>query len=440
MTEPSRSDRDDRLDEEAGRTPHASPPTDHPGAERGAPGRRAVLRGSALALGGAGLGWAGAASARPRTTTAPGTSPTVAAALDGGDGEQLEQFHGAYQAGITTEPQSHLSLIGLDLRPGRGREDLARLLRLLSDDAARLTAGLPALADTEPELASAPSRLTVTFGLGPRLVTEMVPAGRAPALRQLPAFANDRLQDRWGQTDLVLQIGGDDLATVDHARRMLVKDSRRFAVVRWVQNGFRRARGSVPAGTTMRNVMGQVDGTVNLDPASPEFTGLVWADAPLASAGATTLVVRRIKADLDGWDKVGREGRELAMGRRLSDGSPLTGTAEHDEPDFEARDAVGLPVIDPASHVRRARSDDPEQRFLRRSYNFTVGLDDGREESGLVFLAYAKDAERQFVPIQARLAMQDRLNEWTETIGSAVYLLPPGAPQGGYVGESLVTA
>ncbi|MFB4414257.1 Dyp-type peroxidase domain-containing protein, partial [Pantoea sp. ANP04] len=79
-------------------------------------------------------------------------------------------FYGAHQAGITTEPQTHATYIALNLRDALDCESLGRLLRLLSDDAARLTQGQAALADTEPELGAVPARLTVTFGFGPKLV------------------------------------------------------------------------------------------------------------------------------------------------------------------------------------------------------------------------------------------------------------------------------
>jgi dye decolorizing peroxidase len=401
-------------------------------------GRRRVLQGTAAALGGAGAGWAGAAVSRATESEPSGSErrPTV---LSPAAGVETEPFVGAHQAGIASRPQAHLSLVGLDLRPGVDRPGLARLLRLLSDDVQRLALGDGALADPEPELASSPSRLTVTFGLGPSVVDRLVPAGRTPRVRELPSFSTDRLQPAWGQTDLVLQICGDDLTTVAHARRMLLKDARSFVASRWVQDGFRRARGSEAEGTTMRNVMGQVDGTVNPSEADPDFAGLVWVTEPEESVGATAMVVRRIRAEMDTWDQVGRQGREFAVGRRLDTGAPLTGTREHDEPDFEATDRLGFPVIDPASHVRRARSDDPRHRFHRRSYNYTTTAADGREEAGLVFIAYAADLEEQFVPIQRRLAEQDRLNEWVTTIGSAVYLVPPGVrSSSGYVGEGLV--
>lgn len=423
-------------------TPRA--PREEPARDARRLGRRQLLHGSAVALGGAGVGWGGAAAAH---AVAPGPTPGAGRSEDRttinvapSPGGQSVAFHGPHQAGITTAAQAHLCLLGLDLVADVDLGSLGRMLRVLSDDAARLTSGEPALADTEPELAANPSRLTVTFGVGPRVYAALEVGPGAPAFGQLPAFSTDRLLDEWGQTDLAIQICGDDVTTVAHARRMLVKDARSFARVQWVQEGFRRARGSEASGTTMRNVMGQVDGTVNPGETDADFADLVWADDDSAFAGGTFMVVRRIRALMDTWDKVDRAGREFAVGRTLDTGAPLTGTAERDEPDFEAVDDAGFTVIDAASHIRRARSDDASQRFLRRGYNYAVLDSTGEEDSGLVFIAFAADLARQFVPIQQRLAEEDRLNEWVTTIGSAVYAVLPGAPDGGFVGTGLVGA
>src|SRR5690606_28413578 len=97
---------------------------------------------------------------------------------------------------------------------------------------------------------------------------------------ELPPFATDRLRPEWGQTDVVVQLCADDPVTLAHARRVLLRDARAFAVVRWTQEGFRRARGSEPAGTTMRNLMGQVDGTVNLAPTDRDHDRLLWSSHP----------------------------------------------------------------------------------------------------------------------------------------------------------------
>lgn len=404
-------------------------------------GRRQVLHTGAAAFGGIGAGWTAAAAALPTTESLAATSTDASTTSAGTVGPQLGgrtvAFHGPHQAGVATPPQAQLSLLGLDLQPGQGKAELERMMRLLSDDAARLTRGLPALADTEPELAAHPASLTVTFGFGPRVMRDLIGAGDMDGL---PAFSTDRLDPAWGQTDVVVQICADDPLTVTHARRMILKDSHAFARLRWVQDGSRYANGVVPDGTTMRNVMGQVDGTVNPTEADPEFDELVWAKEG-ARAGGTFMVVRRIRAEMETWDKVDRLGREAAVGRRLDTGAPLTGTSEFDEPDFAATDTSGLPVIDPASHIARARSEDPRQQMRRRAYNYAIGDPSRRtgEDSGLVFIAFVADVDAQFVPVQQRLAESDRLNEWITTIGSAVYFVPPGAAEDDFVARGLLT-
>lgn len=118
---------------------------------------------------------------------------------------------------------------------------------------------------------------------------------------------------------------------------------------------------------------------------------------------------------------------------------PLTGTAEHDEPDFDAKTAIGFPVIPEFSHVRRARPEDAAQRIFRRAYNYDERPADAEvSDSGLVFVSFQADVDGQFVPIQRRLDDLDLLNEWTTPIGSAVFAVPPGCAPGGYIGETLL--
>lgn len=391
--------------------------------------RRQLLLGGAVA--GLGATAAIAADSALRRDGAPEEPPAL-------HGPETVPFHGTHQAGVVVTPQAHSTYVALDLHVDVGRDDLRRILQVLSDDAARLTQGRPALADTEPELATVPARLTVTFGFGPRLVTRVAGEAAVPEwLGPLPAFAVDRLEDRWSGGDLLLEVAADDPVTVSHAVRMLTKDSRSFAAVRWVQEGFRRARGAEPSGTTMRNLFGQVDGTVNLVPGQPDFDRLVWCtDGWLA--GGTGMVVRRISMDLDGWDRLDRPGREQSVGRRLGTGAPLTGTAEHDEPDFTATNALGFPVIAEFAHIRRARSENPDERFYRRGYNYETPPGPwGPADAGLVFTTFQADPLAQFVPVQQRLSDLDLLNEWTVPVGSAVFAVPPGCGPDGFVGETL---
>jgi len=384
--------------------------------------RRHLLTGAAAAgLGaaaGAGLVAAGADNAEPAAAVEPLTTGTATV-----------PFHGPRQAGIAEDPPAHAAFVAFTLPAGTDRRALARMMRLLTDDARRLTQGVPALGDTDATLAPLPSRLTVTFGLGPGLYRA---AGLKAPVADLPTFRIDRLERRWSGGDLLLQICADDPLTVAHTQRMLIKDARPFAAVRWVQQGFRRSPGVQAPEHTQRNVMGQLDGTAN--PRGAEIDPAVWnAD------GSTTLVVRRVRAEIETWDILSVADKENAVGRRLDSGAPLSGTQEHDEPDFTKLDASGLPAMPDFSHVTRAHVTDPALKILRRPYNYD-GVPDatGRPDSGLIFASYQKDIARQFVPIQQRLAEKDLLNEWITPIGSAVFAVPPGCAQDGWIDEQVL--
>lgn len=362
-----------------------------------------------------------------------GTVGAAQGAPEDAGGRAVVPFHGERQAGVATPPPAFLTLVALDLAGGVDRDALVRLLRIWTDDAARLTRGEPGLADSEPELAAVPASLTVTVGFGPEVFRVARRADRVPRwLGPLPPFGVDALRPEWSDGDLVLQLCADDQVTLAHAARVLVRQASTFAQVRWVQQGFRHASGAVPSGTTMRNLFGQVDGTRNLVPGRDD--DLIWVgDGPLA--GGTGMVVRRIAMNLDTWEALDRPAREQTVGRRLADGAPLTGNAEHDEPDLAATGPDGLTVIPGFAHIRRARTDDPRQRFLRRGYNYDDGA--GRD-AGLVFVTFQADVAEQFVPVQRRLDELDLLNTWTTPIGSAVFAVPGGVAPGEYLGQRLL--
>lgn len=395
---------------------------------RGFSRRHLLLGGAAAGAAGLGAGLAGA-QLIPDAAAASGASF---------DPQAVVPFHGPHQAGIETPPQAHATFLALDLRPEVDAEALRRMLRVLTDDAERLTQGRPALADSEPDLALVPARLTVTFGFGPRLVA----LAGAPApdwLAPLPPFRIDRLDPAYGEGDLLLQVAADDPVTVAHAIRMLLKDARSFATVRWSQPGFRRAAGTEAPGATMRNLFGQLDGTANPQPGTTEFEEAVWGvTGPAWLRGGTGFVLRRIAMDLDGWDEVDRPGRDASVGRRLDTGAPLTGEHEHDVPDLGAVNALGFPVIASFAHLRRAR--EAGTVIFRRGYNYDDPPIPGGPVSnaGLLFASFQAHVTRQFVPMQARLAELDMLNTWTTPVGSAVFAIPPGCQPGGYVGQSLL--
>ena len=401
-----------------------------------------VLRRRALLLGGAAAVAAGAAAAAgcaPKAGTDSPSAPAAAAA-----GAETVPFHGPHQAGITTLPaQSHAVFLALDLRPGTDRDGVRRLLRLLSDDAARLMSGRPPLGAEDPELAALPSRLTVTFGFGPGLFDAIgQPTACPEVVRNLPAFPTDRLEPRWSGGDLLLQVCSDDPIPLSYAVRRLVRDARAFTTVRWTQRGFNPARGSEPPGTTPRNLFGQRDGSKNPAAGSPELDETVWIeDGPEWLVGGSMLVLRRIQMDLDTWDDFGRAGKEMAVARRLDTGAPVTGGGEFDDVDLTQVDQNGIPVAATNAHVVRAAPRSPAERMLRRSYSYDDGpTADGRHQAGLIFAAYQADAATAFVPVQARLAQSDLLNNWITHIGSATFVIPPGCAEGEYIGQRLLGA
>ena len=425
--------------------------------------RRGLLT-SAAAAGSAGIVGATTGFALGRGTgplgTGAGDGGPPRRDLDGANGPQTEPFYGTHQSGVETPAQAYAHFIAFTLKPGIKAAEAVRWLRLLTADAAALTQGKAPLADSESELAVDPARLTVTFGFGSKLVS-LAGKNHVPDwLKPLESFSIDRLDRDRCQGDLLLQICGDDPLTLAHARRMLFKDSRSFAEVAWQRDGFRRAYGSSGEGKTQRNLFGQLDGTANPGPGSEDFARIIWGQGtevvdPVFSArveppadlgahlpawmrGGTTLVLRDIAMNLDTWDQADRPAREFSVGRTMDTGAPLSGKDEFDVPDFTAVDERGLTQISQVAHIARARDGlGPEVQIHRRTFNYETGAGG---DSGLLFASFQADIERQFLPIQRRLAEVDLLNEWTTPIGSTVWAIPPGATEGGYIGQGLFDA
>ncbi|KAB1646331.1 MULTISPECIES: Dyp-type peroxidase [unclassified Pseudoclavibacter] len=426
----------DPVESEPSRSDGSSASATHSSGGAGRFTRRGLLTGAgATAAGlvvGAGGGWA------VRERIAPAGPPSADAVVTG---DETVAFYGRRQAAVEAPAPAHIGYLGFTLRPETGVEQLRRALRIISDDASRLTRGVPSLAMSDPDLATPAARLTVTIGFGAR-VFELAGRTPPPGVGGLPAFSIDRLRPEFSGGDLLLMIGSDDPITLSHTERVMIKNMRFFATVAWRQQGFQRARHSEPQTATPRNLFGQKDGTVNPRPDTDAFEQQVWGAsggfAPWTENG-TTLVLRRIRMNLETWDEVDPVGRENSVGRRLGSGAPLTGTDEFDEPDFDAKNSVGFPVIDLAAHMRRARQADGRVRILRRGYSYDDGVDaEGVADVGLLFGAWQADIMQQFVPVQQSLADMDLLNQWTVPIGSATFAIPPGCDVGGYVGETVL--
>ena len=347
---------------------------------------------------------------------------------------------GKHQAGIESKAQAHSNFLAFELSPGVSSDDMLRWMVLLTDDISRLCSGQSALADPHPELVVGPANLTVTLGFGPSLFKKLSLEAKAPVgFAELPSFKIDRLDEKYCGGDVLIHVSADDLQILSHVTRILVRDSSTFATSKWIQPGFTNAIGTSPEGKTQRNLMGQVDGTDNPDPGTEDFDNLVWiADGPNWAVGGTQLVLRRIRMNLDTWDKLGRDAKEEVIGRHLDTGAPLGKKNEYDFLDFNAKKPNGLSVIPTFAHVRRASAADLGERFFRRPFNYQVqGERPGELESGLLWTAYARDLTKQYLPVQKRLAEFDLLNQWTTPVGSAVFAIARGVQPGEILAEEL---
>ncbi|MFE1348764.1 iron uptake transporter deferrochelatase/peroxidase subunit, partial [Streptomyces sp. NPDC058757] len=321
------------------------------------------------------------------------------------------------------------------------REKLVALLKEWTRAAERMTAGrevgegahggLPEAPpdDTGEALGLKPSRLTLTIGFGPSLFDGRfgLKDKRPGALVELPRFPGDNLDPARSGGDLCVQACADDPQVAVHAVRNLARIGFGTVAVRWSQLGFGKTSSTTPDAQTPRNLFGFKDGTRNVSGTdAAALDRHVWVGPKDATgggawmAGGSYLVARRIRMNVETWDRTPLAEQEDVFGRDKKEGAPVGKAKEHDEPFLKA--------MKPDSHVRLAHPDsNGGAALLRRGYSFTDGTDGlGRLDAGLFFLAYQRDVRSGFVPVQTALAKADALNEYIQHVGSAVFAVPPG--------------
>jgi deferrochelatase/peroxidase EfeB len=404
--------------------------------------RRRLLGAAGVGAAGIGLGGVGGYLVGSETANAE-------------DGTGSVPFYGEHQAGIDTAAQDRLHFAAFDLvetSPAALRE----LMQEWSRATAEMTAGqmvgevnseqLAPPEDTGETVGLLPSRLTVTFGFGPSLFAKrgLGLAGKRPAaLREIPPLPADELNGEESGGDICVQACSDDPQVAFHAIRNLARIGRGTVVMRWSQLGFGRTASTSRSQETPRNLMGFKDGTANIKAEDTEaMDRFVWVgnEGPSWMRGGSYMVTRRIRMLLEIWDRSSLEDQEQTIGRDKYRGAPLGGHDEFEPLDLEAEKS-GKPEIPVDSHVRLASASvNDGERILRRGYSFTDGVDEslGELEAGLFFICFQRDPQRQFVAIQRRLGSSDALNEYIKHVGSAVFAVPPGARNGGYVGETLL--
>ncbi|GAX50922.1 iron uptake transporter deferrochelatase/peroxidase subunit [Streptomyces olivochromogenes] len=393
-------------------------------------------RRSLIGWGGAGLALGAAAAGGAVAMTRTGNDVDPAGAETGA----AVAFHGAHQAGIATPVQDRLHFASFDVKT----DDRAEFVQMLKDwtaAARRMTAGhavgegaYGGLAEAPPDdtgeaLGLKPSRLTLTIGFGPSLFEKYgekfgLTGQRPEALVDLPPFPGDNLEKSRSDGDLCVQACADDPQVAVHAIRNLARIGFGKVAVRWSQLGFGKTSSTTPDAQTPRNLMGFKDGTRNIAGTEPDrLKKFVWVgegEGPAWMTGGSYLVARRIRMNIETWDRTSLQEQEDVFGRDKGEGAPVGKAKERDEPFLKA--------MKPDAHVRLAHPDSNDGvTLLRRGYSFTDGTDGlGRLEAGLFFLAYQRDVRKGFIPVQRSLARSDALNEYIQHVSSAVFAVPPG--------------
>jgi dye decolorizing peroxidase len=304
-------------------------------------------------------------------------------------GQPQVPCHGATQAGVARPSiaQAYCDLSVWDVAaPG----DVLR----------RLSSGITALAEGAGLGGLPPGNLTVTVGVGPRLVR---------AVEDLPVFPGDQVDDQHRGGDLLLQVCADDPHVVSLAVAALTKPD---LTPQWRQAGF---RGPTRPDGTGRNLFGFVDGIVvprGLD----ELRNEVWL------GDATIAVVRRMRLDTNGFLGLPVAEQERVIGRRRDTAEPLSGGGPDADVDLSAKTADGQYLVPADAHVRRAHPlTSGSGLMLRRGYSY----DNGPDDRGLLFVSFQKQL-RTFVATQHRLVEGDAMMRYVTTTASATFLILPG--------------
>ncbi|MFB7597109.1 Dyp-type peroxidase [Streptomyces sp. NPDC056160] len=319
---------------------------------------------------------------------------------------------GRHQAGVTLPQPAQRNLLAVvadldaDVAPGPLLAELGQAIRALVAGTDRRLLGLP------------PGDLTVTVGVGPRLVRT---AGVSlPGAIDLPEFSRERMDPRARGGDLLMQICAGDALLLPVVAAALVDQAGERIHERWRQSARRGA--NVPMGnglTAPRNPLGFIDGIVGPHTAAEQERDL-WLAGPPAVAGGTLAVLRRMELDLPRFAALSVAEQEAVFGRRRASGVPLSGGTVASGPELGAKTADGRYVVPADAHVRRANpAVVGTGLMLRRSYS----IDD--PAPGLLFISFQNDL-RTFTATLTHMDTSDALLSFTTTTAGATFLILPG--------------
>ena len=412
------------------------------------------------------MGLAGAAGAGrlAGATVLPSDQPPLTKTT-GLAADPVLPFFGAHQNGIATPIQAHTYFAAFDVTADKCQQ-VAALMQRWTEAAARLTrgdagpAGDPASpqADSGETSGLAPSRLTLTFGVGPTLFSKDgvdrygLGPRRPAALVDLPRFVGDQMTPERTGGDLSVQACGDDQMATLHAVRQLMRLAYGVASVRWVQAGF------IPGFATKvtpRNLMGFKDGSFNVlasDAQAMDRHVWVGEEGGAWMRGGSYLVARPIRMALEHWDRMKLAFQEQTVGRTKATGA-LIGTKDEFGPlNLDANDSDGNPVVAENAHVRLgAPQNNDGAQILRRGYSYDNGVSlvaerwppwhQGMElDAGLLFICYQRDPRTGFIKIFDKMSKFDMMNQFVTHVGGGLFACPGGVRPGEYIGQTLLQA
>lgn len=402
-------------------------PAAAPGAPPG-PARRHLIAGAGGLVVGTGVGvaagtatstGAGTPTGAPPPAGASPTPPGPASAPPAPATPVVGRvpFHGPVQAGITRPevPQPNLALLVFDRLPQASASGLWRTVATTARSLVAGTVGGRGITD-----------LTITVGVGRRDALAAYP--ELAWDQDLPAFAREELGYNVGG-DLAIQVCATGTNVVAEAVARLRAALGDQVLLRWRQDA---SRGEQDRLGVTRTVIGFPGGIALPRTAADQDRG-VWiappgGDAPLA--GASFMIVRRLRVDLASWVTLSRREQQAAIGRDKVSGAPLSGGGPRDLVDLRAEDADGVWKIPPAAHTRRAHAAFAGRRMMwRRSYDYANGVTGFATDEGLLFICFVADVDT-FVRTQRRLDAADDLMALTTATASGAFLILPGLEAG----------
>ncbi|MFH8553374.1 Dyp-type peroxidase [Streptomyces celluloflavus] len=322
---------------------------------------------------------------------------------------------GRYQAGITLPQPAQPNLLALvaDLgdavAAGPLLAELGQAIRTLTAGADPRLLGLP------------PGDLTVTIGVGPRLVRRAGPS--LPGAADLPRFSREQIAPQARGGDLLIQICASDALLLPLTAAALLDRAGDRLRERWRQSGRRGPNIPVDKGISApQNLLGFIDGIVGPH-TTAEHQRHLWLAGPAPVAGGTLAVLRRMELDLPRFAALSVADQEAVFGRRRATGAPLSGGTIASAPNLGAKTPDGRYLVPADAHIRRANPNVVGAGLmLRRSYSTD------EPTPGLLFISFQNDL-RTFTSTLAHMDDSDALLRFTTTTASATFLILPGFDQ-----------